>query len=241
MWSGLSRPYWRSICAIVSGVARSPSSDWAGPAGRARIQRNTRIESPSRIGTSSSSRRTTKRSIAYVARRLRFRYGWLFASLSADRDGREELVRRRARDEPFDVPPERERRLGVRIGDRRKLLHDVLVRFLVHLDPRLAIGFSLRVVEQLEQRRIAESELRAEALEERPDEVVGVREVPCPPDQVQVAGVALVDPAEVVRIPRRGLRDDPEPGPVQTRGERLEVVLRVRHVRPRDVARVPEL
>ncbi len=67
---GRSRPYVRSICSIASGVARSPRSDSAGPPGRALIQRKTRIESPRRIGTSRSSRRTTKRSIRLVVRRL---------------------------------------------------------------------------------------------------------------------------------------------------------------------------
>jgi hypothetical protein len=54
----LFRPYERSICATVSGVARSPSSACAGPPGRALIQRKTRIESPIKIGISMRSRRT---------------------------------------------------------------------------------------------------------------------------------------------------------------------------------------
>src|SRR5918994_5942346 len=100
-----------------SGVARSPSSDSAGPAGRALIHRKTRIESPSRIGMSRISRRTTKRSIVYVVRRLGFRFAWLLASASADRDGVEDLVRRWARNEAFDILPEGERGLRVRVGD----------------------------------------------------------------------------------------------------------------------------
>jgi hypothetical protein len=46
-----------------SGVARSPRSAEAGLPGSALIQKKIRIETPSRIGMSSSSRRTTYRSI----------------------------------------------------------------------------------------------------------------------------------------------------------------------------------
>src|SRR5918995_3713025 len=225
---------------MVSGVARSPSSDSAGPAGRALIHKKTRIESPRRIGTSRISRRTTKRSTLQAARRLSARSLSLLAS-PADRDGVEELVRRRARHEALDVLPEGQRGLRVRVRNRRQRFHDVLVRLLVQVDPGLPVGLDLGVVEHLEQLGITEAELWVEVLEERPDEVVRVGEVTRPPNQVQVAGVALIDSAEVVRIPRSRLGDDPEAGLVQAGRHRLEVVLRVRHVRPGDVARVPEL
>src|SRR5207249_10034412 len=48
-------------------------------------------------------------------------------------------------------------------------------------------------------------------------------------------------PISVVRTPRRAVRDDVEAGLLEARRERLEVALRVGHVRPRDVRRVPEV
>ena len=47
--------------------------------------------------------------------------------------------------------------------------------------------------------------------------------------------------AQVVRPPRRAVERDLEARLLEARGERLDVPLRVRHVRPRDARRVPEV
>ena len=64
--------------------------------------------------------------------------------------------------------------------------------------------------QDVEDRVVAEAELRAVGLEERPEEVVGIAEVTSPADHVQVARRALVDVLHVVRPPRRVVRDDLE-------------------------------
>ena len=107
-----------------AGVARSPSSDSAGLPGSAWTQRKTRIESPSRIGTSSISRRTTKRSIGIVVRRL--------AMPLLDRHaGERSATSDRARHVARDALLEGDRRHGVRVRHARQELHDHLVRLLV--------------------------------------------------------------------------------------------------------------
>ena len=61
-------------------------------------------------------------------------------------------------------------------------------------------------VEQVVDLRVLEAVPVTGLLEEGPDEVVGVCEVGDPADQVQVAGVAFVDPCHVVGLPGSGLR-----------------------------------
>jgi hypothetical protein len=51
-------------------------------------------------------------------------------------------------------------------------------------------------------RCVVQAELRGRRLEERPDEVVGIREVGDPPDEVQVPGIAVVDAPDIVGTPR---------------------------------------
>ena len=159
----------------------------------------------------------------------------------SDRDGREGLVRGRARHVALDVRAEAERRLRVRVRHGRQEVHDQAVRLLVGLLACGLVRLGLALVEQSEQLGVAEAELRRERLEEDADEVVRVGEVARPADQVEVAGRPLVDAAQVVRAPRRAVRRDLEAGLVQAGREGLEVPLRVRHVRPGDVGRVPEV
>ena len=88
---------------------------------------------------------------------------------------------------------------------------------------------------------IREAELVGRLLEEGADEVIRVSVVARPAEQVQVACLALLRRTQVVGAPRCAVRHDLEAGLVQARREGLEVPLRVGHVRPRNVGRVPEV
>ena len=118
------------------------------------------------------------------------------------------------------------------------------VRFLVQLFALRLLRLDLSVVEELldlGQRRRRRPPGLLRALEERADEVVRVAVVAGPAEHAQVAGIAFVRAAQVVRVPRSALRGHLEARLVQARGERLEVPLRIGHVRTRHVRRVPEL
>src|SRR5262249_5915944 len=104
-----------------------------------------------------------------------------------------------------------ESRLRMGVGNGREELHDHDVRLLVEGDPLLEVRFGRSPCEDVEDLRVVEAELRMEDLEERPQEVVRVTEVTRPTDQVQVAGSPVVDVLDVVRTPRRAVRDDLEP------------------------------
>src|SRR4051794_10587772 len=237
MYTGLSSPYCLLIAVIRSSVARSPSSACAGPPGSARIQKKMISDSPMRIGMSKSSRRMVNRSTTTPRRLLCSRYPL------PDRDRVEDLQTDRARLVALYVRCKRECGLRMDVRDARDPVGDRLVRLLVQVGPLRRVGLDLRVVQDLLDRLVRVlhgAPALLLALEERPDEVVGVAVVTRPAEQVD-RGLPLVDLAEVVRAPRRRVRHDLEAGLVQAGGERLVVLLRVRHVRPRDVRRIPEV
>src|ERR671929_113938 len=162
-----------------------------------------RSETPKRIGTSRSSRRTRYRSICY--RRL-------LSSLDLLSPGEENRSERigsdRARLVALHLLLEGEggRRVGVRNG--RQELHDHDVRLLVQLDPLLEVRLPRGLLEDVEDRSVAEAELRAVRLEERADEVVRVAEVARPADEVDVTGGSVVYVLYVVGAPPRAVGRD---------------------------------
>src|SRR5262249_10361641 len=182
----------------------------------------------------SSSRRTRSRSIC--DRRLRRYY-----LLTAEVDPGERVRAHGARNVSLHLLLEAESRLRMGIGNGREELHDQDVGLLVKGDPLVQVRLGGCPCEDVEDLRVVETELGMEDLEERPQEVVRVTEVTRPTDQVDVAGRPVVDVLDVVRTPRRAVWGDLEPRPLEARREGLEVQSRARHIRPRDVRRVPEV
>jgi hypothetical protein len=127
--------------------------------------------------------------------------------------------------------------VGVR--NAREEVHEHVLGLLVERDPlgerRLVAGLR----EDVEDRGVVEAPLLLRRPEKDAGEVVRVTEVARPPVEVDLR-LAVLDTAEVIRGPRCCVRDDLEPGLCQARGERLEVLDRVRHVRTRDARWVPE-
>src|ERR671932_1157828 len=200
---GWSSPY-RCLYALTSaGVARSPRSDSAGLPGSALIQKKIRSETPKRIGTSRSSRRTRYRSICY--RRLLSSLDLLSAS---EEDRSERIRSDRARRVALDLLLEGESRRRVGVRNRRQELHDHDVRLLVELDPLLEVRLPSGLLEDVEDRLVAEAELRAVRLEERADEVVRVAEVARPADEVDVTGGFVVFVLYLVGGARGGVGGD---------------------------------
>src|SRR3954449_6977044 len=163
-------------------VARSPRSAEAGSPGRALIHRKTRIESPRRIGTRRSSRRTTKRSIYVVVRRPTTP----FSLDSPDRHESERLERNRAGRVALDRLLESERRARVCVRDTGQVIHDDLVRLLVELGALGLVRLRARLLQDVEDLVVVEVELGGVRPEEDAEEVVGVSVVARPADQVQV-------------------------------------------------------
>src|SRR5919106_4432565 len=181
--------------ATASGVDRSPRRATAGPPGRARSQKNSNTDSPNRIGTSSSSLRTTNRSIA---------------ATSPEGDLSEALVVERPGHVTRDAFGEGDGRLVVDVRDARHEVHDQPVGLLVELGPTVRVGLRLGFVELGEDLLVLEvAELRVDGLEERADEVVRVTEV-ARPTQQEHRRVPRRLGVEVVRVPRRGHRYDGE-------------------------------
>src|SRR5581483_2726021 len=225
--------YWWRTWAIVSGVARSPRSACAGEPGSARIQTKTRIETPSRIGTSSRSRRTTYLSISSSADSY-VRLG------SREVHRRERLERDRARRVPVHPLLEGEGRLRVHVRHHRQELHHHDRGLLVEQGPLGQVRLGVCPPEQVEERRVVEAELVVLGTEVHVQEVRRVTEVARPPEQVEL-GLAALHLPEVVGAPRSAVERDLEARLLEAGAERLRVPLRVRHVRPRDARRVPEV
>jgi hypothetical protein len=66
--------------------------------------------------------------------------------------------------------------------------------------------------EEGEEAGVGEAELPCRAREERAEEVVGIAEVAGPADEVELAGLSLLDRGQVATGPRRRVPDDLEAG-----------------------------
>src|SRR5205085_5428067 len=174
-----------------------------------------------------SSRRTRYRSICY--RRL---LSSLDLLSPGEEDRSEWIGSHRARRVALHLLLEGEGRRRVGVRNRGQELHDQDVRLLVQLDPLLEVRLPRGLLEDVEDRLVVEAELRAVRLEERAEEVVRVAEVARPADEVDVTGASVVHVLHVVGPPRRAVRRDLEARLLEAGRERLEVQLRVRHVRP---------
>src|SRR5438045_3681747 len=163
--SRTAKMYLRMIARKKIGID-SPSRDAAGLPGSALIQKKIRSETPKRIGTSRNSRRTRYRSIqsAGCAARL---------LLPAREEHRGERVgSHRARLVALHLLLEGESRRRVCVRNAGQELHDQDVRLLVELDPLLVVRLGSGLLEDAEDLRVVEPELRAVRLEERAEEVV---------------------------------------------------------------------
>src|SRR5712691_3992139 len=116
------------------------------------------MERPSRIGTSSSSRRTTKRSISSV-RRLSVR-SYLIALPVVDRCKRLVDHTGRRGNKPLHVAVEGDPEAGPDVRDHRQELHHLDAGLLVERSPLSEVRLRIRLGEQREEARILEAELR---------------------------------------------------------------------------------
>src|SRR5919108_582697 len=162
--SRTAKMYLRMIARKKIGID-IPSRDATRLPGSALIQKKIRTETPKRIGTSSSSRRTRYRSIQSAGCAAR-------SLLSAREEHRGERVgSHRARTIPLHLLLEGESRRRVRVRNAGQELHDQDVRLLVELDPLLVVRLCRSAAEDVEDRVVVEPELRAVRLEERAEEV----------------------------------------------------------------------
>ena len=183
----------------------------AGEPGSARIQMKTRIESPIRIGTSSSSRRTVKRSMSALPRRppaAVMRSGSAYPTKRTVENGRSgrpgsACSPRRSSGTPAPASCARTARPGG--------LHDVA---------GCACWYSAVALRRVRSRRapcrawrracvVVEARTAPARAEERSEEVVRIAVVTRPAEQVRAPAVPACTPAEVVGPPRSALRDRP--------------------------------
>ena len=130
--------------------------------------------------------------------------------LTAEVDPGERIRAHRARNVSLHLLLHAESRPRMGIGNTREELHDHDVRLLVEGDPLLQVRLGGCPREDVEDLGVVEAPSRMVDLEERPQEVVRVTEVTSPTDQVQVAGRSVVDVLDVVRTPRRAVRNHVE-------------------------------
>src|SRR6476659_7757223 len=179
------------------------------------------MDSPRRIGTSSSNRRTTKRSISSVRRLSAHTY---LLALPVE-DLREILVdyAGRGRDESLHVAVERDSEAGPDVRDHGQQLHHLDARQLVERSSLVEVALRIRPGEQVEERLVLEAELRRLAPEVDVQEIGRIGKVGDPTEQEQLVLAGLNSRPEV-GPPRRRVGDDVESGLVEVGRERLEVV-----------------
>ena len=116
-----------------------------------------------------------------------------------------------------------------------------IARLLVQLVALREVRLRVGLLQQVEQRRVVEPELVVLLRRSgRSRKLAGSPKSPVQPSRYSSALPAL-HRAEVVRAPRRRVERDLEARLLEARAERLGVLLRVRHVRPRDARRIPEV